>query len=235
MPPPALVAEYVAAIAHELSFDPALARRVSAEVEDHLLEALGDQPAASSGAPEELIAAFGQPRELACEFASAWAFALARRMTAVLAVAVLGVFVVMNGRSAWYQWVEWRAGKLLQAVYGFGLPVNRVAFALALALSFAALLSTVTRGAPLRVDESCCRRIRGSLRLSTIALLVLFAAIAAETVLMSARFAEVELNRLFVLPALTLAVEALLAAVCAVYLIMASRRLARALALVEHS
>ena len=74
------IADFGSAVARELSFDPRLARRVRAEVEDHLHEALADR-ADPHGEKRlaEVMCAFGDPQAFARQFLATALLSLARR------------------------------------------------------------------------------------------------------------------------------------------------------------
>src|SRR5262249_42588783 len=151
MRPPGPIADYGADVARELRFDPQLARRVRAEVEDHLLDALAERGGADSvDAQQEAIRAFGAASEIARAFVPSALQSLARRTAVLTALAVIGVFIVMYARVAWYLWVAWPAGDEARAAGQIGLPIDRVAFALAFLAALAALASMIARPAPAR-------------------------------------------------------------------------------------
>ena len=232
MRPPDAIAEFGAAIAHELRFDARLARRVRAEAEDHLLETLaGCDAACPAEAQREAIRAFGDVRELARAFVPGALQSLARRASVLTALAVIGVFAAMNARVVWYGWMRWQAGDHLRAASAIALPADHLAFATAFVLALAALAYTMTRRAPVRLDAGFGRQIERCMRLGTTTLAALFAAITIELVTTGIRFAETELDRSALVPAFSLALEAAVAAGCAAYLGLTLRRLSLALRL----
>src|SRR5215469_15738775 len=82
------IADFGSAVARELSFDPRLARRLRAEVEDHLYEALADRANPHGENPlAEVMCAFGAPQAFARQFVSIALLSLARRAVAVAALA----------------------------------------------------------------------------------------------------------------------------------------------------
>src|SRR5215469_4941594 len=96
------IADFGSAVARELSFDPRLARRLRAEVEDHLHEALADRgDSHDEGRLTEVICAFGDPRTFARQFLATALLSLARRAAAVTALAVIGMFGMMKARTVW--------------------------------------------------------------------------------------------------------------------------------------
>src|SRR5262249_50851582 len=86
------IADLGGAVARELSFDPRLARRLRAEVEDHLHEAVaGCADPHGENALAEVMCAFGDPREFARQFLASALLSLARRAAAMTALAVIGM------------------------------------------------------------------------------------------------------------------------------------------------
>lgn len=229
------IADYGAAIARELRFDAKLARRVRAEVEDHLQEWLASSAEPSSPcAQEDAIHAFGDPRELARAFVPGALAALARRATALVALGLIGIFEVMNARVAWYGWMQWSPGEQLRAANTICLPADRLAFALAFTLSLTALVYAMTRRTPARLDAAYGREIRRCIRLGSATLAALFAAVAIELILTGIRFAEAELDASALVPAFSLMAEIAVAASCIAYLWGSLRRLSLALRLAGH-
>ena len=80
MSQPGPVADYLDALARELSYDGTLARRVRIEVEDHLWEAAAARPGGPTPDNQrQAIAAFGDPGELATCYVSASLLSRVRR------------------------------------------------------------------------------------------------------------------------------------------------------------
>jgi hypothetical protein len=97
-----VIDDYVAALRRELDFDPALARRLASEVEDHLRDAAEADPAwPSSDAERRAVERFGLSREIAAQFAADAIDRQARRTWATLAVTVAVTFVAMRLRVMW--------------------------------------------------------------------------------------------------------------------------------------
>ena len=207
MCPPDTIAEFGAAVASELSFEPALARRLRAEIEDHLQEAAEARAMFGSQDPErEAIRAFGDPREIASQFLAASLLSFARRATAVVAFAVMGAYGAMEARAAWYRWVNWPVGERLRAANDIAHPIDRFAFMLACALTLAAAAYAIARRAPVRFQPSFGRETGYCIKLSAAIAFVLVAATTIETILTGIRLAEAcaDLDRVVPLASLTL-------------------------------
>jgi len=94
--------DYVATLHRELDFDPALARRLASEVEDHLRDAAEADPAwPSPEAERRAVERFGLSREIAAQFAVDAVDRQARRTWVTLAVTVVVTFVAMRLRVIW--------------------------------------------------------------------------------------------------------------------------------------
>ena len=63
---PSAVADYLDILRRELSYDPALSRRVRLEVEDHLWEAAANEGGDAAEAQRRTIERFGDPRVGEC-------------------------------------------------------------------------------------------------------------------------------------------------------------------------
>jgi hypothetical protein len=97
-----VIDDYVAALRRELDFDPALARRLASEVEDHLRDAAEADPAwPSADAERRAVERFGLGREIAAQFAVDAVDRQARRTWIALAVTVVVTFVAMRLRVIW--------------------------------------------------------------------------------------------------------------------------------------
>jgi hypothetical protein len=97
-----LIGEYVASLKCELSFDPALARRMAEEVEAHLWDAAEADPAwPSAEAEQRAIERFGLAREIAAQFAADAVNRQAKRTWIALLATVAVTFVAMRLRVMW--------------------------------------------------------------------------------------------------------------------------------------
>src|SRR6516225_7944956 len=185
------IADFGSAVARELSFDPRLARRLRAEVEDHLHEALADRgdPHGENGLAE-VMCAFGDPQAFARQFLATALLSLARRAAAVTALAVVGMFGAMEARAAWYGWVNWPVSDHVRAANAIGHPVDRFAFVLAAAFALSALAYVVTRRAPIRFHPTFGREIGFCVKINAAVALALIGAMGTELVLNGIRVFE---------------------------------------------
>lgn len=128
-----LIGNYLAALSRELRFDPSLSRRICAEVEDHLREAAADGTGADADVEGEAIARFGSPYAIARQFAAPSLIRQTRGVGYGMVLVVLGSYLAMAGRLAWYIALDWRVGNdaPLAALRTVTVLIDRYAFALA--------------------------------------------------------------------------------------------------------
>jgi hypothetical protein len=226
------VADFGSAVARELSFDPRLARRLRAEVEDHLHEAVAycaDPDGENRLA--EVMCAFGDPRAFARQFLATALLSLARRAAAVTALAVVGMFGAMEARAVWYGWVNWPVSDHVRAANAIGHPVDRLAFMLAAAFALSALAYVITRRAPAHFHATFGWEIGFCVRLNAAVALALMSAMATELVLTGVRLLEVGLDVRVLVPFVSLMLEVTVAGGCMFYILMMMSRCSRALRL----
>ena len=97
-----VIEQYIAGLRRELDFDPALAERLTSEVEEHLREAVDADPAGPSiEAERRAVERLGLAREIAVQFAADSVNRQARRTWLTLLVAVIVTFVAMRLRIMW--------------------------------------------------------------------------------------------------------------------------------------
>ncbi|MBY0324759.1 MAG: hypothetical protein K2X72_39020 [Reyranella sp.] len=139
--------DYVANLRRELDFDPALARRLASEVEDHLRDAAEADPAwPSPDAERRAVERFGLGREIAAQFAVDAVDRQARRTWVTLAVTVVVTFIAMRLR------VIWLDDGAISAPLAFAAPlIDRYAFIAALTVGVIAWFAFRTSLAALTV------------------------------------------------------------------------------------
>ena len=226
------ITEFGSAVARELSFDPRLARRLRAEVEDHLHEALTDHADRhGENRLAEVMCAFGDPQAFARQFLSTALLSLARRAAAVTALAVVGMFGAMEARAAWYGWVNWPVSDHVRAANAIGHPLDRFAFALAAAFALSALAYVIMRRAPVRFYPTFGREIGFCIKLNAAVALTLMSAVATELVLTGVRLFEAELDARALVPFVSLMLEIAVAGGSMSYILIMMSRCSRALRL----
>jgi hypothetical protein len=223
------IADYAGALARELSFDPALSRRVRAEVEDHLWEAAADgREGPTLNTQHRVIAGFGEPSELARQYAAVSLLSQLRRARIVMGLAVIGIFAAMWGRVAWYRMMQWQPDPSLQRMTEIGLAIDRYAFMFALVTALIAWVYIGTRRAPLQPDIDYVTELRRGTALCVASAGALAVAVVTETVLTTSRLMASQLSAAALIPALTLVAEVLVAGLLVLCLRTTVRR--RALA-----
>jgi hypothetical protein len=230
MPPSGPIADYLDALASELSFDCALARRVRAEVEDHLHQAVAER---CEGSALHAIRAFGDPRALARQYVASSLFAQVRRVGVVMIVAVVAIFFAMKGRVAWYGLVDLPASDALRAAGAIGLPIDRAAFLLAVGVALLGFLYIATRRLPAELDAAWGRQLGRCAALCSTVAAALVGAIAVETVLTLWRLMAAAPSAASLVPALSLAAEIAAAALLAREIRAMIRRRSMAAALLD--
>jgi hypothetical protein len=124
-----VIDDYVESLRRELDFDPALARRLASEVEDHLRDAAEADPAwPSPEAERRAVERFGLSREIAAQFAIDAVDRQARRTWVALAVTVVVTFIAMRLR------VIWLDDDVLAPLTNIAPLIDRYAFITALAV-----------------------------------------------------------------------------------------------------
>jgi hypothetical protein len=226
------IADFGSAVARELSFDPRLARRLRAEVEDHLHEAVADRvDPHGENRLTEVMCAFGDPQAFARLFLATALLSLARRGAAVTALAVIAMFGAMEARAAWYGWVNWPVSDHVRAANAIGHPVDRFAFALAAAFALIALAYVITRRTPVRFHPTFGREIGLCVKLNAAVALALIGAMGTELVLNGVRLFEAELDARALVPFVSLMLEVVLAGGSMFYILIMMNRCSRALRL----
>jgi hypothetical protein len=215
-----------------LSFDPQLSRRLRAEVEDHLHEAVADRAGPhDENRLAEVICAFGDPEAFARQFLATALLSLARRAAAVTALAVIGMFGAMEVRAVWYGWVNWPVSDPVRAANAIGHPVDRFAFVLAAAFALSALAYVIMRRAPARFHATFGWEIGFCVKLNVAVALALMSAMATELVLTGVRLFEAGLDARALVPFVSLMLEVAVAGGCMSYILIMMSRCSRALRL----
>ncbi|WP_128971464.1 hypothetical protein [Bradyrhizobium tropiciagri] len=103
-----LIANYLEQLAHELSFDRSLSRRVCEEVEDHLRQSAERHSDGDTiEAERRAIELFGPTKIIAAQFAATSLLKRSRAVGPIVVLIVLGVFAAMKARVAWYAATGW--------------------------------------------------------------------------------------------------------------------------------
>jgi hypothetical protein len=233
MRPRGPIADHLDALARALAFDPALARRVAKEAEDHLREA-ADAAGGDAEAERCAVAAFGDARALARQYAATALTAQTRRIGSGTVLALAGIFAVMEARVAWYGLMQWGLADALKELNAVALPLDRDAFLLAAVFAIAAFIYLGSRRAPRELHPAYGRQLVRGVALCAAAACALLVSVAIETVLTAFRLLTAEPCSAALVPAATIAAEAACAGALVWSIGRASRRAMRAAALLRH-
>jgi len=214
MPQRAPVADYLDALTRELSFDRPLAHRVRQEVEDHLWEATAAAGDASIEAQAQAVRSFGEARDIASQYAALSLLRQARRSGAIIVLASGALFIAMKGRVAWYGLMQWALSDALQPTGKVVLAIDRAAYILAFLLGAVGWAYIGSRRVSPRFHAACHTQLRRSLLLSTAAACPMVVSVVADAVVTALRLlGERPPLSVFLIPLLSIAIEATFAAV----------------------
>jgi hypothetical protein len=201
------VTDYLAVLACELGFDPALSHRVCGEVEDHLWQAADVRGGRSVENQLQAILSFGEPRELARGYLAASLLAQIRRASTVMIFAATAIYIAMKARVAWYDWTHWEPNSHFTAVSAIALQIDHYATMLAIMAALTACTYIVTRRAPARVNTSYRNQLNRCIVLCSVSACALSVCVATEVVLTGVRQSGMPWCAAAVIPVLTLVVE----------------------------
>jgi hypothetical protein len=201
------VTDYLAVLARELGFDPALSRRVRGEVEDHLWQAADVRGGRSVENQLRAILSFGEPRELARGYLAASLLAQIRCAGVAMIFAAAAIYLAMKARVAWYDWMRWEPNCDFAAVSAIALQIDRYATMLAIIAALTACAYIATRRAPARIDISYRKQLSRCIALCSASAGALSVCVAAEVVLTGVRQLGMQWCAAAVIPALSLVVE----------------------------
>jgi len=227
-----VIRDYLDTLAHALSFDPALSRRVRQEVEDHLLDAIAADPARDRREAERrVVARFGEPHAIAAEFARVSVARQARSLAAAIVVMVFVVFVAMKARVAWYAAIQWTMAEDMRPAGEIVLRIDRYAFWTAVILGIAGFAYMVARRAPLALRRAHDRQLRRLAVLCTIATAALVVSVISDGFLTAFQLRDAPLRAEALVPILSMAFEVACVGVLAWQMRAIARRAACARAL----
>jgi len=222
-----MIAAYMKRLEESLAHDPGLSARVLQEVRDHLEEALAaeqlDDPCA---AERRVVERFGDPCELAAQFAPVSLARCARRAGVAIALATIAVLVMMKARVFWYAMVQWRLSEDVQTVANLVITVDRYAFWLAACIGAASLLYIARLHTPARLHADYQKHLRRAAGLFILATVPLGVSVMSDLALTVLQLRTV-LGLAAVVPITSIAIEIGCIAVIAFMVGNAARRLAR--------
>lgn len=231
---PGPVTEYLDALSREFRFDIALSRGVRSEIEDHLRESIAREAGEDSiEAQYRAVARFGDPREIARQYAVTSLFFQTRRAGLVALLALIGIYVAMRGRGAWYGLMQWGLSDHAKEIAATWLSIDFNAFRIALAIGIVGLGYIGSRRAPISFHEGYRRQVRRCIVLCAAMAGALLTSVVADTILAVLRLSEANYPVASLIPALLVATEIVLLAVLASQIRTTIRRAAVASALLE--
>lgn len=225
MPPPGIVTDYLDTLSRELGFDPALAWRVRAEVADHLMEAVEDDPScAPEVGAERAVRAFGDPRAIVRDWVALSLWRQTRRAGAMVILVTAGMFLGMYARLLWFGMLQVTTSTELGRLGQIGRAVDHIAFPGAFAIGILGWALLSLRSSPAAAPDR--RWLRWSLRLSEFAAAALIVSVAMDALLAAVRLGGIAPTVRFLVPLLSLALEVGLAALLVRDVLAARRRAA---------
>jgi hypothetical protein len=224
-----VIPEYAERIASELDFDPPLSRCVRREVEDHLREAVAANPEADRlEAERRAVARFGDPRDIASQFAVVSIARRSRKVGGAALLVIAAVFVAMQARLAWYALMQRPAGQTAVAFGGIVGSIDRLAFSFSVLAGIAGWVYVERCRIPPILTAEYRRQLRLFVLLCTAATGALIASVVSDGVLTSLRLAGTEWSPAFLVPLLSMAIEIACAGALALQLRGMRRRMDRA-------
>jgi hypothetical protein len=223
---PSPIADYLETLSRELAFDPALSRRVRHEVRDHLSEACLAISAEAVEAERRAVAGFGAAPEIAAQYRAAALYLRMRRTGALVLCAVAAIFAAMECRVLWYGFTQWGVGARLKGAGAILVPIDRYAFAVAIACGIVGWLYIASRPIRPRYRAEARDRLRRGRYLIGTAALAGGLAVACEIVLTGWRLAEAEWSARSLVPLASIAIEIAIAAAAGLYFRATLRRIA---------
>jgi hypothetical protein len=231
---PSPVTEYLDALSRELGFDTALSQRVRNEIEDHLWESIAHEVGVDSiEAQYRAIERFGDSHEIARQYAASSLFSQTRRVGFVALLALVGVYIAMKGRGAWYGLMQWGLSDHLKEVATTWISIDLNAFRIALAIGIIGLGYIGSRRAPISFHEGYRRQVRRCVVLCAAMAGALLASVITDTILTGLRLFEANLPASGLIPALSVAAEIVLVSALALHIRTTMRRTALASTLFE--
>jgi HAAS domain-containing protein len=203
-----MIADYLDRLSRELDFDRSLARCVRQEVEDHLWEAVA---AHSTGnvieAQQRAIANFGDARVIAAQFAMVSLAKHSRRAGLAALLVIVGVFIAMKARIAWYVAAQWVIGDDMRAFGGLVISIDRYAFWLAIIIGIGGWIYIRSRAIPAAFHPAYRRQLRRFFLLCSAAAAALVISVICDGVLTALQLRGTASSSELLVPVLSMAIE----------------------------
>jgi hypothetical protein len=234
MQEPSIVTDYINRLVRELSFDIPLSRQVREEIEDHFRESAADDlGGASIEAQRRAIARFGDPREIARQYAASSLLKQTRRVGLIAILALVGIYVAMKGRGAWYGLMQWGLSDHLKDVATIWISIDLNAFRMALAIGVIGLGYIASRRAPISFHEGYGRQVKRCVVLCASMAGAMLASVVTDAILTALRLFEAKLPASGLVPVLSIVAEIALVSVLVLQIRSAVRRAALASSLLR--
>jgi hypothetical protein len=202
-----MIAAYLEELGDALRFDPALARAVVREVNDHLCEAAASESGDDRREAERrAVERFGSAHEVAAQFA---AVSLARRtwhVAIAIVLVIVAVMVMMKARVAWYGFIQSTISDDARAFAATVLAIDRYAFWLSAVLGIGALIQMGCYRTPVHLHADYRRHLYRSLVLCAAATASLLVSVISDMVLATLQ-TGLSWSSAFVLPMVSLSLE----------------------------
>jgi hypothetical protein len=225
------IADYLDALARELSFDTVLSRRVCAEIEDHLWQATNG--CLSIESQLQAVANFGDPRDIARQYITVTLLAHIRRVGLAMIGASTAIFLAMKVRVVWYEVMQWKLNGEWEAVRAIGLAIDRCGFIAAISIALIGWVYISTRRAPIQFHVTYNKELNRCIVLCGAAATGLIVSVTIETVLAGIRLFEMEWCAAALVPILSLVIEMAAAALLVLHIRAMIRRTAVVSSLLE--
>ena len=225
------IADYLDALARELSFDTALSRRVCAEIEDHLWQATDGRLSIESQL--QAVANFGDPRDMAQQYIAATLLTHIRWVGLAMIGASTAIFLAMKARVVWYEVMQWKLNAEWEAVRAIGLAIDRCGFIVAVSIALIGWVYISTRRAPIQFHATYNKELNRCIVLCGAAATGLIVSVTIETVLAGIRLFEMEWCAAALVPILSLVIEMAAAALLVLRIRAIIRRTAVVSSLLE--
>ena len=223
-----MIAAYLNELAGVLAFDPALASRVVTEAREHLTDAAAEDDSEDRcEAERRAVARFGDPRELAAQFAAVSLARQAWRVGIVIVLAIVVALAMMKARLVWYALVKWTITEDARAAAGLVLTVNRYAFWMAVLIGLGAMFHIGRRSAPARFHAEYRSHLRRATLLFSAAAAALAVSVIGDLILTTLRVG-MKFTPDSIVPIASLSVEIASVAIVVIMIAKASRLMARA-------
>lgn len=179
-----MIAAYLDELANALRFDPALARAVVREANDHLCEAVESGPVGDRREAERrAIERFGSAHEVAAQFAVVSLARRNRRVGIAIVLAIVAVMAMMKARVAWYGFIQSTISDDARAIAATVLAIDRYAFWLSAVLGICALIQMGRYRMPVHMHADYRRHLYRSLILCAAATASLLVSVISDIVL----------------------------------------------------